>query len=87
MPSFEMEECPRQSRMLLEVLVVELQMVNAYILPCLDVFFFFLGMVSLHSTGCPRTHRDPLASASQVLGLEAYATMPSCKLCFKELPE
>jgi hypothetical protein len=56
---------------------------------CLSVFFvlfcFFSCRVSLCSPGCPGTHsvdqaglklRDPPASASQVLGLKACATMP-----------
>jgi hypothetical protein len=57
----------------------------------LDIFFFFLFLVfrdrvSLCSPGCPGTHfvdqaglelRNPPASASQVLGLKACATMPS----------
>jgi hypothetical protein len=46
-------------------------------------------MVSLCSPGCPGTHsvdqaglelRNSPASASQVLGLKACATMPSCSL-------
>ena len=48
-------------------------------------FFFFLVFrvrVSLYSPGCPGTHfvdqagLELPASASQVLGLKAYATMP-----------
>jgi hypothetical protein len=47
--------------------------------------FFFRDRVSLYSPGCPGTHfvdqaglelRNPPASASQVLGLKARATMP-----------
>jgi hypothetical protein len=56
-------------------------------------FFWFFGFlvfqdrVSLCSPGCPGTHsvdqaglelRNPPASASQVLGLKAWATTPSC---------
>jgi hypothetical protein len=46
-------------------------------------FFSFQDRVSLYSSGCPETHsvdqaglelRNPPASASQVLGLKAYAT-------------
>jgi hypothetical protein len=46
----------------------------------------FRDRVSLYSSGCPGTHsvdqdglelRNPPASASQVLGLKACATMPS----------
>jgi hypothetical protein len=49
------------------------------------LFCFFQDRVSLCSLGCPGTHfvdqvglefRDPPASASQVLGLKAYATTP-----------
>ena len=49
-------------------------------------FLVFRDRVSLYSPGCPGTHfvdqaglelRDPPASASQVLGLKACATMPS----------
>jgi hypothetical protein len=48
-------------------------------------FLVFRDRVSLYSPGCPRTHsvdqaglelRNPPASASQVLGLKACATMP-----------
>jgi hypothetical protein len=48
---------------------------------------FFRDRVSLCSPGCPGTHfvdqaglelRNPPASASQVLGLKACATMPGC---------
>ena len=54
-------------------------------------FFVFSGFqdrVSLCSPGCPGTHfvdqaglkrRNPPASASQVLGLKAFATMPAIK--------
>jgi hypothetical protein len=47
-------------------------------------FCFFRDRVSLYSPGCPGTHfvdqaglelRNPLASASQVLGLKACATI------------
>jgi hypothetical protein len=47
------------------------------------VFFVFRDRVSLFNNGCPGTHsvdqaglelRNPPASASQVLGLKAYAT-------------
>jgi hypothetical protein len=56
---------------------------------CLFVFWFFLC-----SPGCPGTHsvdqaglevRNPSASASQVLGLKAYATTPGCCGSFKRL--
>ena len=50
------------------------------------LLFFFRDRVSLCSPGCPETHfvdqavleilRNPPASASQVLGLKACATMP-----------
>jgi hypothetical protein len=58
-------------------------------------FFFFLvylDRVFLCSPGCPETHsvdqaglelRNLLASASQVLGLKACATMPSFSFLFK----
>jgi hypothetical protein len=48
-------------------------------------FFFFWDRVSLYSPGCPGTHfvnqaalklRNPPASTSRVLGLQACATMP-----------
>ena len=48
-------------------------------------FFFFWDRVSLYSPGCPGTHfvdqaglklRNPLASASRVLGLKACVTTP-----------
>jgi hypothetical protein len=48
-------------------------------------FFFFQDRVFLYSLGCPGTYsvdhaglelRNPPASASQVLGLKAFATMP-----------
>jgi hypothetical protein len=54
--------------------------------------FSFRNRVSLYSSGCPGTHfvdqaglelRNPLASASRVLGLKACATMPGLLLCFK----
>jgi hypothetical protein len=50
-----------------------------------SLFFFFRDRVSLCSPGCPGTHsvdqaglelRNPLASASRVLGLKACATTP-----------
>jgi hypothetical protein len=49
----------------------------------LSFVFVFVDRVSLYSPGCPGTHsvdqaglelRNPPASASQVLGLKAYAT-------------
>jgi hypothetical protein len=49
------------------------------------LFWFFRDRVSLYSPGCPGTHsvdqaglkiRNQPASASQVLGLKACATMP-----------
>jgi hypothetical protein len=49
------------------------------------IYFIFQDRVSLCSPGCPGTHfvdqaglelRNPPASASQVLGLKACATMP-----------
>jgi hypothetical protein len=58
---------------------------------CLFVCLFvclFRDRVSLCSSGCPRTHfvdqaglklRNPLASASQVLGSKASATTPGSK--------
>jgi hypothetical protein len=57
-------------------------------------FFFFLDRVSLCSPGCPGTHfvdqaglklRNPLASASQVLGLKACAPTPGLP-CFLHGP-
>jgi hypothetical protein len=54
-------------------------------------FLVFQDRVSLYSPGCPGTHyvdqaglelRNPTASASQVLGLKAYATTPSINLFF-----
>jgi hypothetical protein len=54
-------------------------------------FFFFRDRVSLYSPGCPGTHfvdqaglelRNPPASASQVLGLNACATTPGLKLFY-----
>jgi hypothetical protein len=51
----------------------------------------FRDRVSLYSPGCPGTHfvnqaglelRNPPASASQVLGLKACATMAGSDLCF-----
>jgi hypothetical protein len=52
---------------------------------CLFVCLFFRDRVSLYLPGCPGTHsvdqaglklRNPPASASQVLGLKAWTTMP-----------
>jgi hypothetical protein len=55
---------------------------------CLFVYLLvFQDRISLCSPGCPGTHfvdqaglelRNPPASASQVLGLKACATMPGC---------
>jgi hypothetical protein len=51
------------------------------------LLLFFWDRVSLYSPGCPETHfvdqaglelRSPPASASQVLGLKAFATTPGC---------
>jgi hypothetical protein len=57
---------------------------------CFVLFcFVFRDRVSLCSPGCPGTHSEDLtglklrnspASASQVLGLKACATMPGCLL-------
>jgi hypothetical protein len=67
---------------------------NCFLLFCFVLFcfvlfcFVFRDRVSLYSPGCPGTHfvdqaglelRNPPASASQVLGLKAYATMPGFK--------
>jgi hypothetical protein len=72
-------------------------LLNEYDVPSKLPFFFlvcFQDRVSLYSPGCPGTHfvdqaglqlRNPPASASQVLGLKACATTPSCKLPFKHL--
>ena len=58
---------------------------NAFLLLLVFFFFFFRDRVSLYSPGCPGIHsvdqaglelRNSLASASQVLGLKAYATIP-----------
>jgi hypothetical protein len=58
----------------------------------LFVCLFFRDRVSVCSPGCPRTHfvdqavlelRDPLASASRVLGLKACATTPGGWWYFK----
>jgi hypothetical protein len=61
-------------------------------------FFFFLvfrDRVSLCSPGWPGTHsvdqaglklRNPPASASQVLGLKACATMPGCGFFHSQEP-
>jgi hypothetical protein len=58
-----------------------------FFLFCFVFFLVFRDRVSLYSPGCPGTHfidqaglqlRNPLASASQVLGLKACTTMPSC---------
>jgi hypothetical protein len=66
-------------------LVVEF-LLSAQIFVCLVgwfLFLFFQDRVSLCSPGCPGTHsvdqaglelRNPPASASQVLGLKAWAT-------------
>jgi hypothetical protein len=52
-------------------------------------------MVSLYSSGCPRTHfvdeaglklRNLPASASQVLGLKAFTTTTRLHISFKETP-
>jgi hypothetical protein len=54
-------------------------------------FFFFRDRVSLYNLGCPGTHsvdqaglehRNPPASASQVLGLKACATIAQLWLFF-----
>jgi hypothetical protein len=56
-----------------------------YLFIYLFIYFVFRDRVSLYSPGCPGTHfvdqtglelRNPPASASQVLGLKACATMP-----------
>jgi hypothetical protein len=56
------------------------------------LFLIFQDRVSLYSPGCPGTHfvdqadlglRNPPASASQVLGLKACATMPG--ICSRSL--
>jgi hypothetical protein len=53
------------------------------------MLFFPRNRVSLYNPVCPRTHfvdqaglelRNPPASASQVLGLKACATMPGSKM-------
>jgi hypothetical protein len=58
---------------------------------CVFCFFVFRARVSLYSPGCPGIHfvdqaglelRNPPASASQVLGLKAGATMAGCFVCF-----
>jgi hypothetical protein len=55
------------------------------------LIFFFRDRVSLCRLGCPGAHsvvqaglelRDPPASASQVLGLKACATMPGSTLVY-----
>jgi hypothetical protein len=60
-------------------------LVHMYIFCCCFLVLFFQDRVSLYSPGCPGTHfvdqaglelRNPPASASQVLGLKACATMP-----------
>jgi hypothetical protein len=57
-----------------------------FLVVCFVFFLVFQDRVSLCSPGCPGTHsvdqaglelRNPPASASQVLGLKACATMPS----------
>ena len=54
---------------------------------CLILFVLFLSFLDRASLYSPGTHsvdqaglelRNPSASASQVLGLKAYTTMPSC---------
>jgi hypothetical protein len=54
-------------------------------------FWFFRDRVSLCSPGCPETHfvdqaglelRNLPASASQVLGLKAFATTPGSQYVF-----
>ena len=59
-----------------------------------NTFFFFSSRVSLCSPGCPGTHfvdqaglelRNLPASASQVLGLKAWATTPGSKIHFLKL--
>jgi hypothetical protein len=66
-----------QTRLLAGLLVV--------IIVCFGFWFIFRDRISLCSPGCPGTHsvdqaglklRNPPASASQVLGLKASATMP-----------
>jgi hypothetical protein len=56
-------------------------------------FLFFRDRVSLYSPDCPGTHsvdqadlelRNSPASASQVLGLKACATMPSRGICLTD---
>jgi hypothetical protein len=58
------------------------------------IFWFFRDRVSLYGSGCPGTHfvdqaglelRNPPASASQVLGLKACATMPGSESVFDRL--
>jgi hypothetical protein len=77
---------------LLSIGLRECVIIPCFSLFCLFVCFcffvvvvFFRGRVSLCSPGCPGTHyvdqaglklRNPSASASQVLGLKACATMP-----------
>ena len=60
---------------------------NQYVFLLVCLFLVFRDRVSLYIPGCPGTHfvhqaglelRNPPASASQVLGLKAFATTPSC---------
>ena len=55
------------------------------------LFFCFQDRVALYSPGCPGTYsvdqdglelRNPTASASHVLGLEAYGTTAQLELIF-----
>ena len=66
---------------------------NLFCCCCCFVFFFFVfwDRVYLFSPGCPGTHSvdkaglkliNPTASASQVLGLKACATMPHTATVF-----
>jgi hypothetical protein len=79
------------------LLFVDIFGCNGIFVFCLFVFvvlfcFVFRDRVSLYSPGCPGTHfvdqaglklRNLSASASQVLGLKACATMPGCNGIFK----
>jgi hypothetical protein len=70
----------------------DLNFVCLFVLFCFcSLFFVFPDRVSLYSPGCPGTHsvdqavlklRNPIASASQVLGLKACATTPSTRSQF-----
>ena len=88
---------------LIDSLVCVTCFVSEFELPVLLFFFFFFFLifrdrVSLCSPGCPGTHsvdqaglelRNPPASASQVLGLKAWATTPRLKnyfMCMGVLP-